>query len=153
MLYTSYMKEVEIYTDGACSGNPGIGGYAVILTYNKIEKILRGGEKKTTNNRMELTAVIKGLLSLKERCIVHVYSDSSYVCNAVNNNWLTKWQLNGWKNSSKKEVLNRDLWEKLLRLISYHKVTFHKVKGHSKDKKNNRCDKIAKEQIKKLSSN
>lgn len=144
------MKKVELYTDGACSGNPGPGGYCAILSYKDNEKIISGGEVSTTNNRMELAGVIKGLEALKESCQVDLYTDSAYVCNAFINKWLEDWQLNGWKNAKNKEVLNKDLWLKLLDLIEYHKVTFHKVKGHADNEKNNRCDKIARSEIAKL---
>lgn len=141
------MKKVEIYTDGACSGNPGPGGYAGILFYNGKEKVVSGGEKTTTNNRMELTAVIKALEVLKEICEVNLYTDSAYVCNAITQNWLTDWQLNNWKNSQKKSVLNKDLWLQLIELITKHKVNFIKVKGHSDNINNNRCDEIARNEI------
>ncbi len=144
------MKVVEIYTDGACSGNPGPGGYAGILNYNNNEKIISGGENNTTNNRMELMAVIKSLEILKEMCNVNLYSDSAYVCNAINENWTLSWQLNNWRNSKNKEVLNKDLWLRLIELLSYHKVKFIKVKGHSSNEKNNRCDSIARDEIKKI---
>ena len=137
------MKTVDIYTDGACSGNPGAGGYCAILIYNGIEKVVSGGEAETTNNRMELIAVIEGLSALKEPCKVNLYSDSQYVINAINENWLNDWQQASWKNASKKQVKNVDLWQKLLPLISTHKVNFIKVKGHSDNEYNNRCDKIA----------
>ena len=137
------MKTVDIYTDGACSGNPGKGGYCAILIYNGIEKIISGGEEETTNNRMELSAVINGLKALKEPCAVNLYSDSQYVVGAVNNGWLVSWQSNGWKTSSKQSVKNVDLWEELLALTEKHKVTFIKVKGHSDNEYNNRCDKIS----------
>ncbi|MBQ3214074.1 MAG: ribonuclease HI [Clostridia bacterium] len=141
------MKKVEIYTDGACSGNPGPGGYAGILFYNGKEKVISGGEETTTNNRMELTAVIKALEVLKEICEVNLYTDSAYVCNAITQNWLTDWQLNNWKNSQKKSVLNKDLWLQLIELITRHKVNFIKVKGHSDNINNNRCDEIARNEI------
>ncbi len=144
------MKEVEIYTDGACSGNPGPGGYCAILEFNGKEKVISGGEKNTTNNRMELLAVIVSLKALKEKCHVKLYSDSAYVCNAINNNWLNTWQVNNWKTANKKEVLNKDLWDELLNLLSLHKVEFIKVKGHADNEKNNRCDKIARNEILKL---
>ena len=146
------MKEVEIYTDGACSGNPGPGGYCAILEFNGKEKVISGGEKNTTNNRMELLAVIVSLKALKEKCHVKLYSDSAYVCNAINNNWLNTWQVNNWKTANKKEVLNKDLWYELLNLLSLHKVEFIKVKGHADNEKNNRCDKIARGEIQKLST-
>lgn len=141
------MKKIEIYTDGACSGNPGPGGYAGILLYKGKEKIISGGEEQTTNNRMELTAVIKSLGALKEVCEVDLYTDSAYVCNAITQNWLTDWQLNNWKNSQKKLVLNKDLWMQLLDLIGKHKVNFIKVKGHADNLNNNRCDEIARNEI------
>ena len=144
------MKKIEIYTDGACSGNPGPGGYAGILFYNGKEKIVAGGEQQTTNNRMELTAVIKSLEALKEVCEVDLYTDSAYVCNAITQDWLTDWQLKNWKNSQKKQVLNKDLWLQLLDLIGKHKVNFIKVKGHADNINNNRCDEIARNEILKL---
>ena len=144
------MKEVEIYTDGACSGNPGPGGYCAILEFNGKEKVISGGERNTTNNRMELLAVIVSLKALKEKCHVKLYSDSAYVCNAINNNWLNTWQVNNWRTANKKEVLNKDLWDELLNLLSIHKVEFIKVKGHADNVKNNRCDKIARSEIQKL---
>ena len=143
------MKKVDIYTDGACSGNPGKGGYCAILIYNGVEKIVSGSEDNTTNNRMELLAVIKGLETLKEVCSVNLYSDSRYVVDAFNEGWISAWQLNGWKTSSKKEVKNVDLWQSLLTLTSTHNVTFIKVKGHADNPYNNRCDKIAVEEYKK----
>ena len=143
------MKKVDIYTDGACSGNPGKGGYCAILIYNGVEKIVSGSEDNTTNNRMELLAVIKGLETLKEVCSVNLYSDSRYVVDAFNEGWINAWQLNGWKTSSKKEVKNVDLWQSLLTLTSTHNVTFIKVKGHADNPYNNRCDKIAVEEYKK----
>ena len=132
---------VRMYTDGACSGNPGPGGYCAILTYGEKEKVISGGEKDTTNNRMELLAVIKGLESLIKRCVVEVHSDSAYVVNAINNDWLAKWASRNWEN-----VKNPDLWAKLMFLLSCHDVRFIKVKGHSDDEMNNRCDKIAREE-------
>lgn len=143
------MKKVEIYTDGACSGNPGLGGYASILIYNGVEKEITGSEDNTTNNRMELLAVIKGLEALKESCMVDLYTDSQYVASAFNENWLESWQNNGWKNSNKKEIKNVDLWERLINLIKIHKVNFIKVKGHADNEYNNRCDKLAVEEYKK----
>lgn len=132
---------VKMYTDGACSGNPGPGGYCAILTCADKEKIISGGEKDTTNNRMELLAVIKGLETLTKRCIVEVHSDSAYVVNAVNNDWLGKWASRHWEN-----VKNPDLWAKLLSLLSCHDVRFVKVKGHADDEMNNRCDEIARKE-------
>ncbi|MBQ6979156.1 MAG: ribonuclease HI [Clostridia bacterium] len=137
------MKHVDIYTDGACSGNPGDGGYCAILIFNGIERVISGGEDGTTNNRMELLAVIKGLEALKEPCEVNLYSDSQYVINAINEKWLENWSNSGWRGSSKKGVKNVDLWQALIPLITMHKVNFIKVKGHSDNEYNNRCDKIA----------
>jgi len=144
------MKKVTIYTDGACSGNPGAGGFAAILIYNGVEKVVSGGEKETTNNKMELMAVISGLNSLKEACEVDVYSDSQYVVDAFNKGWVDSWQKNGWRNSSKDDVKNVELWKMLLDLTKTHKVNFIKVKGHSDNEYNNRCDKIAREEYKNL---
>ena len=143
------MKEIVLYTDGACSGNPGIGGWAAILNYNGIEKILSGGESQTTNNRMELMAVIKGLEVIKETCKVDVYSDSAYVVNAFFFFFVGNWVKNNWK-KNKGPVLNVDLWKKLLSLISQHEVSWHKVKGHADNENNNRCDKIARSEIEKI---
>ncbi len=137
------MKHVDIYTDGACSGNPGKGGYCAILVYGKTEKILQGGEESTTNNRMELQAVISGLSALKEKCSVTVYSDSNYVVEAINSEWLIAWQNSSWRTAGKKDVKNVDLWKALSDLLSVHEVKFVKVKGHSDNEYNNRCDKIA----------
>ena len=137
------MKTVDIYTDGACSGNPGVGGYCAILLYNGVEKIISGYEDDTTNNRMELLAAIKGLESLNQPCNVNLYSDSQYLVDAFNQSWITAWINNGWRNSNKKEVKNPDLWKKLLELTAVHQVTFIKVKGHSDNEFNNRCDQIA----------
>ena len=137
------MKKVTLYTDGACSGNPGPGGYAAILIYNGVEKEISGGEKNTTNNKMEMMAVIKGLEMLKEPCEVFVYSDSAYVVNSIEKGWIYSWKKNNWKKADKKEVKNIELWEKLLSLMNIHKVTFLKVKGHSDDELNNRCDRLA----------
>ncbi len=144
------MKKVEIYTDGACSVNPGVGGYCAILLYKDKEKVVSGAKKDTTNNVMELTAVIVGLKALKERCEVNLYSDSAYVVNAINEGWIYNWQLNGWKTSSKEPVKNAELWTELLALLKMHKVTFIKVKGHSDNELNNRCDKIARAEISKF---
>ena len=144
------MKTVDLYTDGACSGNPGLGGYCAILIYNGVEKIVCGSEQETTNNRMELLAVIKGLEALKQKCNVNVYSDSQYVVDAFNQGWIDSWQNNGWKTAGKKEVKNPDLWKKLLDLTKEHVVTFIKVKGHADNEYNNRSDKIAVEEYLKL---
>ena len=137
------ISEVTIYTDGACSGNPGPGGWAAILIAGNYKKELSGGEAQTTNNRMELAGVINGLRALKRPCKVTIFSDSAYVVNAFNQNWLAKWMTNGWKNSAKAEVANADLWKELAVLTATHQVTFSKVKGHADDELNNRCDELA----------
>ena len=137
------MKKVVLYTDGACSGNPGPGGYGAVLIYGGVEKEIFGGEKSTTNNKMEMMAVIKGLEALKEPCEVEVYSDSAYIVNAIEQGWIESWKKNGWRKADKKPVKNVDLWEKLLELMDKHKVIFKKVKGHADDEYNNRCDRIA----------
>ena len=143
------MKNIDLYTDGACSGNPGPGGWGVVLCYNEHKKELSGFEKNTTNNRMELLAVIKGLNSLKEKCQVNVYTDSAYVFNAFDKNWIENWISNNWKNSQKKDVLNKDLWLELISLTKFHSVTFNKVKGHADNELNNRCDALATGEIEK----
>jgi ribonuclease HI len=137
------LKEVTIYTDGACSGNPGPGGWRAILKYGNREKHLTGGEKLTTNNRMELTAVIKALNRLKESCNVSLYSDSRYVVKAINEKWLWGWKKNGWKKSDKTPVLNVDLWQELLPLLQIHNVKFFWVKGHNNHPENELRDKLA----------
>ncbi len=137
------MKKVILYTDGACSGNPGPGGYGAILMFNGVEKEVSGGEKNTTNNKMEMMAVIRGLEMLKEPCEVDVYSDSAYVVNSIEKGWIYSWKKNGWKKADKKEVKNIELWERLLELMEVHKVKFLKVKGHADDDLNNRCDRLA----------
>lgn len=144
------MKKVTLYTDGACSGNPGPGGYAAILIYNGVEKEISGGEKNTTNNKMEMMAVIKGLEMLKEACEVSVYSDSAYVVNSIEKGWVYSWKKNNWKKADKKEVKNIELWERMLELMNMHKVSFLKVKGHSNDELNNRCDRLAVSEREKL---
>ncbi len=144
------MKKVRIYTDGACSGNPGNGGYCAILIYKGIEKVVSGSELNTTNNRMELLAVINGLKKLKEPCDVEIFSDSAYVTEAFNKMWIEDWQKNNWKTSSKQDVKNIDLWKELLSYTKKHKITFIKVKGHSDNEYNNRCDKIAVSEYKKI---
>ena len=137
------MKTVTLYTDGACSGNPGPGGWGAILLYNGHEKEMSGGEEHTTNNRMELTAVIRGLEALKQPCIVELYSDSKYVIDALEKGWAVGWRKRGWVKSDKKPALNPDLWERLLNLCEVHQVRFHWVKGHASNEKNNRCDQMA----------
>ena len=137
------MKTVTLYTDGACSGNPGPGGWGAILEYQGIEKELSGGAESTTNNRMELTAVIQGLQALKESCIVELYSDSKYVIDALEKGWAVSWQKNGWRKADKKPALNPDLWETLLELVGKHELRYHWVKGHADNPKNNRCDQMA----------
>ena len=140
-------KCVTIYTDGACSGNPGPGGWGVVLIYGDHKKELSGVMQDTTNNRMELVAVISGLQALKEPCAVDLYTDSAYVHNAFSNGWLDNWLRNGWKTSAKKDVINQDLWKQLLSLTNVHNVTFHKVKGHADNDLNNRCDQLAREAV------
>jgi len=136
------MKKVTIYTDGACSGNPGPGGWGAILMYGKRKKELSGGEISTTNNRMELISVIRALEALKEPCAVKLYTDSQYVANAINLGWLESWKIKGWKRKGG-EVKNLDLWIKLVPLLEKHKVTFEWVKGHADNEYNNRCDELA----------
>lgn len=137
------MKKIILYTDGACSGNPGVGGWGAILDYKGNFKKLKGAENNTTNNRMELMAVIMGLKALKEPCEVEIYSDSAYVVNAFLQDWVTSWQINGWKNAQKKEVKNIDLWQELIALCAKHNVSWFKVKGHADNERNNECDKMA----------
>ena len=137
------MKTVTIYTDGACSGNPGPGGWGAILEWRGVEKELSGGAAETTNNRMELTAVIRALSLLKEDCIVELYSDSKYVVDALEKGWLYGWKKRNWRKADNKPVLNVDLWEELLPLIARHEVHYHWVKGHAENEKNNRCDQMA----------
>ncbi len=136
-------KNVTIYTDGACSGNPGPGGYAAILIYNGIEKEISGAEANTTNNRMEILAVLRALEMLKEPCNVTIYSDSAYVVNAIEKGWLNSWKKSNWIKSDKKQVKNIELWEEMLRFLEIHDIKFVKVKGHSDNEYNNRCDKLA----------
>ena len=137
------MKTITLYTDGACSGNPGPGGWGAILEWEGHEKELSGGEISTTNNRMELTGVIRGLEALKEPCIVELYSDSKYVIDALEKGWAASWQKRGWVKSDKKPALNPDLWQRLLELCQVHQVRCHWVKGHAENPKNNRCDELA----------
>ena len=136
-------KSVVIYTDGACSGNPGPGGYGTVLLYNGHRKELSGGYKDTTNNRMEMTAVIKGLEALKSKCQVTVYSDSRYIVDAIEKGWAEKWRNNGWMRNKKDKALNVDLWKQLLSLYALHDVTFIWVKGHADNPENSRCDELA----------
>ncbi len=137
------MKKVTLYTDGACSGNPGAGGWGCVLLYGEHRLELSGGETETTNNRMELLAVISGLERLKYSCEVEVFSDSAYVVNAFSEGWVEAWERSGWKKADRKPVLNDDLWKRLLNEVRRHKVTFRKVKGHADDELNNRCDALA----------
>lgn len=135
--------DVTIYTDGACSGNPGPGGFGAILMYGDHKKELSGGEAETTNNRMELMGVITGLKALKRPCTVQLYTDSQYVVNAIEKGWAKKWRANGWMRNKKDKAMNPDLWQELLELLEVHQVTFHWVKGHADNPYNNRCDALA----------
>ena len=144
------MENVTIYTDGACSGNPGPGGWGAILMFGENKKEISGGKKDTTNNVMELTAVIEALKLLKRPCKVELYSDSAYVVNAFLQDWISGWIKKGWKNSNKEDVKNKELWQELINLTKVHDVTFHKVKGHSDNEYNNRCDELARNAIKGL---
>lgn len=147
------MKSVLIYTDGACRGNGKentIGGFGIVFMYNEIQKEVKQAFRNTTNNIMELSAVIQALSMLKEPCRVKLHSDSAYVINAINQKWIDNWQKNGWKNSNKEPVKNKELWLKLIELINYHNVEFIKVKGHSDNKYNNRCDELANEAMDEL---
>lgn len=137
------MKEIKIYTDGACSGNPGPGGWGAVLEYGEHKKELSGGEKDTTNNKMELTAVIKALSALKEPCKVTLTTDSKYVCDSVTKGWVYSWQKNNWRKADKKPALNIELWEQLLPLLETHQVEFVWVKGHAGHPQNERCDALA----------
>ena len=143
------MKQITIYTDGACSGNPGAGGWGAVLFYGNIKKEISGFELNTTNNRMELTAAIEALSKLKEPCEVSLYSDSAYLINAFNQDWITSWQMNGFRNASKKPVLNAELWQQLIEFNNTHKITWIKVKGHADNEFNNRCDQLATGEIEK----
>ena len=144
------MDNVTIYTDGACSGNPGPGGWGAILMFGENRKEISGGKQDTTNNVMELTAVIEALKLLKRPCNIDLYSDSAYVVNAFLQNWISGWIKKGWINSNKEEVKNKELWQELVNLTKVHNVTFHKVKGHSDNEYNNRCDELARNTIKEL---
>ena len=137
------MKSVTVYTDGACSGNPGPGGWAAILMYGEHRRELSGGEPSTTNNRMELTAIISALSALKEPCAVELYSDSRYVLDALEKGWAARWRRNGWKRNKSDAALNPDLWETLLNLVEVHDVRCHWVRGHADNPYNNRCDQLA----------
>lgn len=137
------LKQVVIYTDGACSGNPGPGGYGVVLLFNGHRKELSGGFRKTTNNRMELLGAIEGLRALKDRCAVKLHTDSQYVVNAIEKGWAAKWRANGWMRNKKERAVNPDLWEQLLQLCQQHKVQFVWVRGHAGNVENERCDVLA----------
>lgn len=137
------LKSVTIYTDGACLGNPGPGGYGVVLLYKGRRKELSGGYRKTTNNRMEIMAAIVGLKALKEKCEATLYSDSEYLVKAMTKGWVKRWRKNNWRRNRKDKALNPDLWEQLLQLYEYHQVEFKWVKGHAKSAENNRCDELA----------
>lgn len=147
---TEDKKLVRLYTDGACSGNPGPGGWAAILKFGPHQKEISGNMSHTTNNRMELFAVISGLGALKQSCTVEVYSDSTYVVNAFNQNWIESWQKRGWKTADNKQVENQDLWRLLLITMRKHDVSFHKVPGHQDHAENNRCDALAKLEVQKI---
>jgi ribonuclease HI len=144
------MKKVDLYTDGACLYNPGPGGWGAVLRYGSHEKRISGGERATTNNRMELTAAIKGLSLLKEPCSVTLYSDSSYLVNAIEKGWLSSWQKNGWRTAAKKPVLNEDLWRELIPLLDMHDVSFVWVKGHAGHEMNELCDAMASAEAQKM---
>ena len=146
------MEEIIIYTDGACSGNPGPGGWGSILMYGDVKKEISGGNPDTTNNIMELTAVIEALKLLKRPCKVSLYSDSAYVVNAFNQKWIYGWLKNNWKNASKEPVKNKELWQELYNLTKIHDITFIKVKGHSDNEFNNRCDELARAETAKVSA-
>ena len=140
---TKPIKDVELFTDGACSGNPGPGGWGAILRFKGAEKEFSGGEEKTTNNRMELTAVIEGLTKLKETCNVTLVTDSKYVADGISKGWAESWKKNGWRKADKKPALNADLWEKLLTLCNIHNLTIKWIKGHAGHTENERCDALA----------
>lgn len=146
------MKKIIIYTDGACSYNPGPGGWGAVLIYGKNIKEISGGKENTTNNQMELTAVIEALKSLKESCEIELFSDSAYVVNAFLQDWISGWIMRGWKNSQKKPVQNQELWLELLALCDKHKINWNKVKGHADSFYNNRCDELARQEVEKLTS-
>lgn len=150
MIKGKFMKKVIIYTDGACSNNPGAGGWGAVLIYNGIKKEISGNETMTTNNKMELKAVVEALKLLKEPCEVALHSDSAYIVNAIKNDWITSWQLAGWKTADKKPVKNIEQWQELITLCQTHKVDFIKVKGHADDELNNRCDELARQEVLKI---
>ncbi|MDA0683700.1 MAG: ribonuclease HI [Bacteroidetes bacterium] len=141
-------KHITLYTDGACSGNPGPGGWAGLLMYNGRERVVTGAEKLTTNNRMELAAVVESIRVLKEPCVIAVHTDSAYIANAFNEGWIENWLRRGWMTAGKKPVKNQDLWKDLLSLMKQHEVTFVKVKGHADNEWNNRVDRLAVEALK-----
>ncbi len=144
------MKKIKIYTDGACSGNPGPGGWGAVLIYKSHKKEISGSEINTTNNRMELTALIKALEALKEKCEIEIFTDSKYVCDSIQKGWAKSWQKNGWKKSNKKPAINSDLWEKLLTLLGEHIYTINWIKGHNGHPENELCDKLATDEIQKI---
>ncbi len=144
------MQKVIIYTDGACSGNPGPGGWGAILMYNDNKKEISGGQKDTTNNVMELTAALEALKLLKYPCEVELYSDSAYLINGFLNGWIYNWKKNNWKTANKEPVKNKEIWEELYEMTQTHKITFIKVKGHSDNEYNNRCDELARQAIKQI---
>lgn len=146
-------KQVELFTDGACSGNPGPGGWGAILRFGTREKELSGGEAHTTNNRMELTAVIEGLLALKEPCNVILTTDSKYVADGIGKGWAANWKKNGWRKADKKPALNPDLWDELLRLCDIHTLNINWIKGHAGHRENERCDDLAVAESKKFTEN
>ncbi|MGI6316259.1 MAG: ribonuclease HI [Christensenellales bacterium] len=146
------MKEVRIYTDGACSGNPGVGGWGAVLLYGTHRKEISGADPHTTNNRMEITAALEALTSLKEPCRVQLYSDSAYLVNAFNQQWIQRWRKNGWRTSKKKPVENQDLWLALFEQSEKHSIIWNKVKGHADNIENNRCDTLATTALKELST-
>ena len=146
------MKEITIYTDGACSGNPGPGGWGAILIYNSHRKEISGGEKSTTNNRMELTALIKALEIVNQKCKINIFTDSKYLCDGINKGWAENWRKNNWKKSDNKPAINPDLWEKLLNLLQNHEYKINWVKGHAGHAENELCDKLATDEIKKINS-
>lgn len=144
------MEEISIYTDGACSGNPGKGGWGALLIFGENKKEISGGERETTNNRMELTAPIEALKLVKRPCKIKLYSDSAYLVNAFLNGWIYNWQKNGWKTADKKDVKNRELWEQIYKFTQIHEIEWIKVKGHSDNEYNNLCDKLAVAAIRKM---